>query len=79
MFDSEESVASLHLLFLMFALCDCRVKHIASILILSRKVVCISFQESYHDYVTSTRNLLPFTLSIPPTGQLVVLYIRALD
>ena len=32
----------------------------------------------YYDYVTSTSDFLPFTLSISPTGQPVVLCIRAL-
>ena len=50
-------------------------QRIAQILISSRKVVCTPFQESHHDYVTSTRDLLPFTLSIPPWFNLVLSFI----
>ena len=33
----------------------------------------------YHNYIILTRDLFPFTLSIPPTGQPVVLYIGTLS
>ena len=68
----------MYLLSPTFPLHECRAKCIAPILISSRKVVCISFQKSYHDYVTLTRNFILFTLSILLIGQPVVLCIRAL-
>ena len=47
-------------------------QRVAQILISTRKVDCTSFQQSHHDYVTSARDLLPFTLSIPPWFNLVL-------
>ena len=50
-------------------------QRIAQILISSRKVVYTSFQESHHDYIISTRDLLPFTLSILSWFNLVLSFI----